>query len=336
MNERIWGIKQKHLANLFLQLEAAYGQMSRSLSDVDKLKHQETIYNLEQEIEVKDRELKEYEARTSPMVQHRMHTHWDDHLPHIDFRTANQWFERVLNEFSEEGGAAAFLLQNSNTMGGHWLIKRMRASLSTQIDFKPFPVVFESYEHLNHVDFLKKLGESLGIRIQDDDLNMYSLHIIERICQSLQSGSVVFIEIELWQNLAQREDFISWFLQDFWKKLLYSWHMASRQLPFIKLIAVIIANTPVPANCFPHLRCTCDQFRSEKLLELPLDRWIEQDIRTWLYTHSKLTSPAYGLSRVQIDAMARNIYETSDNGLPSSVHRALLRALENVTWKAQA
>jgi hypothetical protein len=337
MTQRLKDIKEKHVGFLYQKLEAAYAQKSSTLSHVDQLSINEQIAQLETEIQQAEKELSELELTLISSHNHHRHLHWDDHLPHIDFRIATEWFRHVLDDFPDEGGAAAFLIQNSNTMGGQWLVRRMRAFFDTPgetIDFKRYSIVFQSFEQLNPADFLKKIGERVGIRPSTDDTLVYSSEIITRICQSLQSASVVFIEVEIWQNIAQREDFIAWFLQDFWAALIRHWRQSPQQLPMIRLMTVIVANSPVPDDCFRHLRCTCDQPRSEHLLELPLERWQEQDIRNWLFRYSGLTNRSIGITRAQIDQMARNIYETSDNGLPASVRNALLRVLEQVPWEA--
>jgi hypothetical protein len=324
----------KRLADLIAEWVALNAAYDSELSSVNKLRLKRQIDSYEKEIQDTEHELKGLEL-TPIRSHHHRQLHWDDHLPHIDFQRATKWFKHVIDDFPEEGGAAAFLIQNSNTMGGQWLLRRMTSFLDIPgetIDFKHYPIVFQPYEQLSPADFLTKIGQRVGIPPSSD--NSYSSEIITRICQSLQSASVVFIEVEIRQNIAQREDFITWFLKDFWATLIRKWRQSSQQLPMIRMMVVIVAHSPVPTDCFSHLRCTYDQPDSEHLLELPLERWQEQDIRHWLFRYSGLTNPAIGITKAQIDQMAKHIYDISDNGLPLSVRNALLQVLEQGPWEA--
>jgi hypothetical protein len=323
MTQRLKAIKEKHLGLLYQKLEAAYAQKGSTLNRVDQLSIDEQIAQIEADIQQTEGELSKLEL---PLNRQ---SHWEDHLPDIDFRIATEKFSRVFSHLPDEGVAAAFFIQNSDTMGGRWLVRWMKTFSSHKtIDFKYHSIVFRSFEQLNPADFLKKIGEQLGVQPSTHGIHVYSSEIVTRICQSLQSASVVFIEVDIWQDIAQREDFVAWFLQDFWAALLRHWRQCAQDLPKMRLITVIIAASTIPDDCFSHLRCTYDQAHSEFLLELPLERWQEKDIRDWLFTYSGLINRTIGPTKEELALMARNIYETSDQGLPSRVWNALLRELE--------
>lgn len=322
---------ESYLGQLYKQYEASYGQLSRTLSDADAVKIKQQIATLEQEIQETEAKLRQLESSSGDT--NRRHLNWQASLPEINFEEAVKTFQQIVSQFGWEGGAALFLMQNAHLMGGKWCVARLRGLLKAA-DFKHYEIEFAPEARLDAESLLSRLGQYVGCEpiqeIQDAEqyaqaIRQHTRTVVGKICDSLQNGSVVFIELRLWDTLCLQDRFLPWFLHDFWIPLVHDeWQAIVQKHPMVKFIAVIVANTPISSGGLPaSLCCTQHRFDQAKVLELPLQAWTLDEIRTWLYVFSGL-----GLAKLQIEQMATVIYQASGNGQPALVHTALMEALD--------
>lgn len=149
----------------------------------------------------------------------------------------------------------------------------------------------------------------------------YIEKIITKICQSLQTGSIIFIEINKWDILESQEKLIPWFVDEFWIPLIQQCQITTQQkeLRRVKFIAVIDSESQLSSKCtnLPYYCCQ-NNFDSKKMLRLPLNFWTQLDIQEWLDCYSGLQKPAS-----EIDLIAKQIYNKTMNGVPSMVCEAL-------------
>jgi len=335
--ERKRQILEKRLAQLYEQYEAAYLQQGRMLGEADKVRVGQEIEHLEQEIEREEVKLQKLERVYGP--RNRRHLGWLAHLPEIDFREAIAIFSRIIEQLEdEEGGAALFFLQNCHSMGGKWCIARLRGMLKTA-DFKHYEIEFSPETRLNEHGLLSRLGQYVGCEPLPEEqdqaryaqvIKQHAQVIMRKICDSLQSGSVVFIELKVWDTQSLEDRFLPWFLQDFWVPLVrHEWQSVAQECPMVKFIVLVEAHTPLATGSLPQAMLSPqEQFDREKILELPLRPWTLDEIRKWLFVFSGLTAPHIGLDRHHIKRMARSIYHASGRGQPTAVYTALMDRLE--------
>jgi hypothetical protein len=118
---------------------------------------------------------------------------------------------------------------------------------------------------------------------------------------------------------------LPWFVENFWCPLVRQLPDTALKAPLVRIMFIIVANAAVaPEVLAPELRCTKEGFDSTKALELPLERWEERDIWTWLITYSGLRA---SLTPEQIKVTANYLYASSDNGSPNLVYRHLMQIL---------
>jgi inactive STAND len=155
------------------------------------------------------------------------------------------------------------------------------------------------------------------------NIKEYGAEIIKKICQSLQSGSIVFIEINKWDCLQSQESIIPWFVDNFWIPLIQESKIfiKEKELRRVKFVTVIDLESQLSTECnnLPYY-CCGDSFDYQKILKLPLNQWQQDDIQEWLEIYT-------GLSASKIDAIARNIYLKTMNGIPYMVCGALEQEL---------
>jgi hypothetical protein len=70
-----------------------------------------------------------------------------------------------------------------------------------------------------------------------------------------------------------------------------------------------------------------------RLLEIKLDQWTEQDIRTWLYAYSPLVYPPQGLKGPKIIEAARAIFNNNEQGTPRKVYQFLMQQFKQEHMK---
>ncbi|NET60202.1 MAG: hypothetical protein F6K47_29895 [Symploca sp. SIO2E6] len=178
------------------------------------------------------------------------------------------------------------------------------------------------------------LANQFGVRRNNStDIQEYTTNIIEKICNSLYCGQILFIYVELYSPDVE-DTFLVWFIKQLWNPLISRLlEQLSNQDPSIRVLAVIAVDGQVPEDCLPQdLYCGCrpEDFDSTKILEIPLETWTEEEIRNWLFNFSGLTDPKIGLSISEINRMAKSIFAASYGGLPARVYDELKKQLKDV------
>jgi hypothetical protein len=248
----------------------------------------------------------------------------EDTLPHTDFKRAISTAETIFTSFDSSGGAALFLLQKSRRMGAPWCVRRMRDLLNaTTRHFVHIPVGFSFDARLDEFGVLLGIARYFNIATEAASLERYTQEIITSICGSLQSGSVVFIEVSQWDYLQPQDRILTWFVNNFWQQLVRELPLIVQTHRKVRFVAVIGADGEIPMQQLPAaLCCVADEFDAEKILPLELEHWSVDDIRDWLESYS-------GLPAWQIDQVADTIYDASD-GVPKLVADILLEKFAHI------
>ena len=322
-------ILEQHLAKLYQDLEVIYGQMGHVLDDSDRLRLKRKVEVIEQEIEDADGKLSELE-RESP-VSYRPFLDWEAQFSDLDFRMAWGIFQEVWQQLNA-GGAALFLTQNCSVMGGEWFVARMHEAMHRTSDFRHVEIELGAEVQLSPIEFLNRLGQFYGFEPYSAGgaFRNYARNLLDRVCASLQSGSVVFLELRLWDTIGLSDQFLPWMMQDFWDPLVDRLPVIAEQHPLVKFVLAVLVNAPFSVDSIPSVFiCQSREFDGQKVVELPLEFWTAEDIKSWLFRYAGLTSSAIGLSPAQVAHLADSIYLSGGNGQPTLVHHALMKALRN-------
>jgi hypothetical protein len=208
-------------------------------------------------------------------------------------------------------------------MGGEWCAMRIRELLRRETSegrFRYMPVEFQAGERADRIALLRRLGQELGVEPAERDPQGFSRRVIEKLCGSLQSGSVVMLELRRCDYLSLEPGTIPWVLKDFWSHVIRELARVSKDFYEVKLITVLFFDGLPPEDCFAADQCcTLARFKKNKLLKIALQTWTQDDIRDWIARYSGLPLP-----RPQIDRMAGKIYASTD-GLPTLVVHELLK-----------
>ncbi|NJM20449.1 MAG: hypothetical protein HC907_17935 [Richelia sp. SM1_7_0] len=306
---------EEELANLTEQYTAVNKQRRQTLDERERLLLKKQADDLLEQMQQVEEELGKLENSQDNYNQN--YRNIQENLPQIDFRKAMHIIDIINNQFKRDVGAAFFLLEESYSMAGELLIYKIREELKSKTrNLKHIKVEISSNNSFDEFGLLASIGGYLSVSLTDDTnlIDCVNL-IIQTISQSLQSGSVIFIEIKRWDCFPYQDKILSWFIEDFWCSLIHECQMVAtqKQLLRIKFIAIIDSESKLAPECkeLPFY-CTQDDFTHTKILTLPLNIWELEDITTWLEYYSGLSAP-------QINLKAKQIYQKTMNGVPRMV-----------------
>lgn len=302
---------------LVVQYEALNEQYDQTLDYGQRVVLNKRIDKLRSEIEVLDNYL---EKRDNPDLLEKIH--------YINFTKIVYKFKRLLEVWGRKGGAFVLVLQDSHAMAGDLLVKRLKDELSGQAsEFKYFPVGFSGDNELNEMGLLRRLSKYLGVDNESNNIDELLTIVVERICDSLQTRSVVFLEITQWHNLPSQEKVqakvFSWLCDEFYPKLAakLSEAVSKKLWRRVYIFMLVVSDEDLPEECmqmtcpFLHEEQDIAGGKSKKIFEVSLENWSREDIEYWL----EFT----GLPDEQLEDKASRLYRRGRNGIPLIVRDAI-------------
>lgn len=260
---------------------------------------------------------------------------WDKHIHKIDYSLARKCFEPVINQLQKQEGAALFLLQNYAQMEGRLCLKSLKEEL-TQKGIKVHrecQIKFGDYYYGNGspIDFLIKLGEHLGEIVSDnfDSIQEPLEKITHKICGLFLTSGVVFIELEVKDT---HTELLDWFIKHFWVELVAKLPSLKQKYIHARFITIITTNHTLSSNWLkPYLTKVGRNFDCQKIIDLKLKKWGEDEIKHWINEHSQLTElGCYAPEEIMrmIPDIPSIVWKNSNKGLPKAAHADLLNQLE--------
>jgi len=311
-------IQREALNKRYGELAIEYATVNQQLSYLsggEKVRReQEAEVILQQMIEV-DAKLKASDVAS--LDRNRQYLNLEEELQKIDFVEAKEVVERIVSKFDRNGGNASFLLQRNLQMAGRLCLLEIKDRLQSNTrDLKSFPIEFSADTELNHIGLLNRLASHLGIEPMSEPME-YSSSIQQAIVRSLQSGSVVLIEIHKWDALplAIQREVLCWFLEQFWQPLVAQLPTIATTYSRVRFITILVVEDEIALDCQEYC-CLHDEYDGQKIIDLPLQDWTENDILGWL--------DYLGLPKQQSEGIAKRIYKAS-RGIPELVCSALRR-----------
>ncbi|MFB2934941.1 hypothetical protein ACE1B6_06650 [Aerosakkonemataceae cyanobacterium BLCC-F154] len=318
--------KEKRLQLLYNQFYALYAQLNTERNNAHKISIEEDIKQKEAEInnlKAEIKRLRELEIGSDRLYRNYCNT-WEEKIPKIDFSKANAIVDHIFKKIKNQEGAALFVLQNSRSMGGDWCITNIKSQLQNiGILYSPGKYEFLAHQQANQIDFLNFLAQKFKYEPYTGAPSRFIDELIEKICSSLCSGNILFIQVDIY-SLDSQNQFLSWFLKEFWCPLVRQLPEISQQHRLVRFVAVLSVGDLIEKDCLPDvLYCKKTKFDREKFLELPLQKWEQKHIEDWLFSFSELTSPPIRCTSTQIEEMARRIHKVT-KGEPNQVYNQLM------------
>ncbi|KYC35637.1 hypothetical protein WA1_07415 [Scytonema hofmannii PCC 7110] len=324
-------LKREELEKQYQALEKQYQELSQQLSFTinagDRVQLDMQLEDVYQRIQKINDEIKQLEPSQPDYNQYDKH--WQDKLHCIDFSEARKDFKDIIDKLRNIEKAAFFLLQDSFAMQGRLCVRCILEELNmTNIPLKRYePIGFLKPQDVNPNLFLSRLGEQLKIKPLAD-IEKYSQLVIETICNSYIESSIIFLELNISQTDNKLPDFFNWLIKDFWSLLLGEISKIKNQ-KFINLRVVIVMtlDDQVSKEILLEYKTTKQKFSCEKIFELKLKKWKQEEIENWLLDHSRLTAFIRSEDIKQdIEQIAKFVYKHS-KGKPSEASVALMGQL---------
>ena len=309
-NERERQALAAKYALLVNQFDALNQQYDECLDAGEQVILQTKIDNIEPEIKALEAFLEEDEP-----------SDLTDKLHYLDFKKIIRQFGALCDDFGRKGGASVLLLQDSAVMAGDLLVKRLREDLDKKAsDFKPLPIGFSGDGDLNEVGLLKSMGRYLGLATETSDLDELLEQVIETLCDSLQTRSIVFLEITQWERIPEQESVFEWLCKTFYPRLVskLSKTVAEKSWRRVYVFIIVVSDDLLPNNC---LEMTSSLLADDmgdqgnKIFNVEFDNWTQDDIEDWL--------EFAGLPGSELESVANRFYRRSRGGMPSIIRNAI-------------
>ncbi|AFZ61269.1 hypothetical protein H6G54_11070 [Anabaena cylindrica FACHB-243] len=296
-------------------------QIDNYSTEIDEL--YEKLENIEKQINQLKSEEKDLSSNNHlDNPNNQQQSKIDESLRYIDFKRALDTFEKIQSQFNREGDVALFFMEEHLIKRGDLCLQRLRDDLTPNTStlhrqhFRHCPVTYTS----GNLEAVMQ-GIASFFEVKQEEITPEA--VIQKIGNSLQNNSVLFIEIHCdISDSCEIEPLIPWFINDFWQPLRARITGLIEDYDGIKVIAIIISDVLLnPKLSTEQLSLYCDDdhhcFSRNKLIQIPLENWTKDDITNWLI---KYGNP--GLKRSDRNTIANKIYARTQ-GLPTAVCYAL-------------
>jgi hypothetical protein len=304
----------KRLAQKQEELAAIDAQLLGTLSKIDELKLNRDAEKLLEKIEGLEANLNKLDAQNKN--SNLRHLNLEKSFQKIDNEAGKEIAQSVNRILDDKNGAILLFLQRCTKQKGCYCLNEVLdlmisdRKVGDEIigDFRPYPVDLGSpISEFNEAEFSKRLASHLSPNLEGN------LHdIIKKLCASLRGGSIVFIKVENWDSVIEQEQFLDWFIKNFWQVVICELKPVFEEYSKIRFIVALMAKSKVFLDCcFLEYFCVKDTFDFRKIIEIPLPDWTVEDIKTWLIN-------VQGLSNQESLELASQIYRESE-GTPHTI-----------------
>ncbi|MEP7339955.1 MAG: hypothetical protein ABI977_19610 [Acidobacteriota bacterium] len=244
---------------------------------------------------------------------------WKSNLYLLDCRKARTEVEKIRNKLGNNSGAASFFIQDSEYMQGDHCVshikdvfryeKRQRRHLKAEFGHQ-FPLTSEM--------LLKRFKLDLGINAGGEDWQADARRIADKLCEDLNLGDLIFIEIVIGKIALHEQNCLQWILDKFWPLLL---DKAAGVGAGVHCLLVLIAHGRLFKPALP-VEFACVRHAHEKtpLREIKPEFWEVDEIEGWLTMHAKLPKGT------DVRSIAEGVWEKRK--LPSLITQSLLKELD--------
>jgi hypothetical protein len=178
-----------------------------------------------------------------------------------------------------------------------------------------------SEDFLEKESFLKRLltkpDAPIDKALMNANLDELAQQFRRDFCKPMRSGYRVLFLIKEWHRMTNSEEFLDWFVTDFWPSLIEE--INRTVLPDygrIRIVAALLSrgklDSPLPSN----LLCQPDCFSPYRLIDIPLPCWRPDDLEPWLMD-------VQGLKRDESRREAQRLCDDSD-GIPAIICSTLM------------
>lgn len=247
-------------------------------------------------------------------------------LQKIDFTQAKKNASLIRDRLKKDGGSVLLFLQKSKKQMGHYCVEEViNVIMGDQVidgqvvgSYRRIPVDLGSaISQCNETEFLIRLASHFNIQEESTDIKVLSQKLREKIRASIDCGTTIFLEINSLDDLLEKEGFLKWFIEEFWKPLIDEVTAISKKYRS-KLIVALIADSQILPDRPSAYFCDDKTLDFYKMLELSLPNWTVDDIYDWLILFRSVLPGMQEKTESELVQIAKKIYRDSE-GTPESV-----------------
>ena len=306
------------------ELSAVFAQIGSTINNVDAVKLNRKAEEILLEIDDLEGKISQLKASKSNLniIERKL----EKSFQKIDYSETKRFAGLIKKQFDCDGGAILLFLQrNKKQLGKYCVEELIYVLMNNQIidgkiegDYKRYPIDIGNVNYLpSKAGFIQGISEHLGID-SSSDLEEALTQIRRCIYSSLSIGSTIFFEIKGINKLTDKEEFLNWFLGNFWQPLIDEINILLKQNKN-KVIAALIADSQFPINCSSSIEfCHESILTPDKIIEISLSDWTFYDIYNWLIWFKNLSDQSAQMTLKEIEKMAQEIHDESE-GTPESV-----------------
>lgn len=318
----------KQLAQLEEELAAVEADIETASTASARRKREKEAENILVKIEEIEEKLIELDAE-SPEQSVRDRS-FEKILQKIDFVKAKETAALIKQRLSTDGGAVLFFLQETKLQMGRFCVEEvLNVILGDQIidgqvvgSYRRYSVDLDSaISQFNETEFLKCLASYFDLE-GSTDIKKLSQQLREKIRLSIDNGTTIFLEIKSLDELLEKEEFLGWFIKDFWKPLINEVLDVSQAYKS-KFIVALIADSQIFPECsdpdYPS-EYFCDEVSLDcyKMLSLSLPDWSVEDIENWLIRFRTISPKLQQKKQTDLKRIANKIHKES-RGIPQNI-----------------
>ena len=315
-DKKLIEIKQKYLGDLYKQIGAAHVRLAQ-VTGAEAVRVQTEIDDLDSKIKKTNEELNKLENPVINSNPNRNYLQIEEKLHNLDFTRPKKTFYKIVNFTNKHNAAPPFLLHESYLKAGDLYISAIKNYLDnveTEGELKYYPIILTDDKPIDEYGFLDGLAAHLNIT-PIPEINKqpeYIQQIIKKICQSVRGGTTIFIEFQSPYKILNPDNFLIWFIDKFWQKLLVCLPQITKNYANVKFITILCFHKKLPRQCLS-LSCYCNDKNPDrqKIIKIPLSKWKQSDIERWLES-------SVGLTISKSQSLAENIYDITE-GIPNAV-----------------
>ena len=308
------------LTNRYTKLVAEYEALNEQYDDTLDARQKVILNRKITELEVELKALGQHlDCEKKPDILDKLH--------YIDFKEIIERFRQILDSMGRQGGTTILVLQDSEVMAGDLLIRRLQEDLRSQAsNFRYLPIGFAGGNELDERGFLSRLSNhlgSLGAVSHSQNLEEVIDAVLEKLCTSIQTRSVIFVEIKQWHKLPSQEKVFSWLCSNFYPRLATKLTEAINEKSWrrVYVFLVIVSDDFFPDECIQGINSLnwaeendCTEGNGS-IFQVCLENWGQADIEDWLEFS--------GLPDDQLESTASRLYSRSRQGIPLMVRNAI-------------
>jgi hypothetical protein len=311
-------LRRESFARDFIRLEQDLAAVEEDLDTVQeavrKRRLQEQKRQLLADIDRLSEEQEEFEQLNSV-------TPWKGNLYKINHKESKEKTSDILRQFRTNPGSSLFLFQQSEDfLGNRYVEYLINLINSDDTDIGHFSQPYQiglTESNPRPIDFLWEFAHTLTVEKSDSQDLLVDL-ILDKIKVILSSCNVFFIQVNL-LKIGQHCEFISWFLDTFWKKLI------DRMPDDAVFIGVVTLESPLKEEFIQDCLYNASTLEQRRVVVLPQEEWERRDLQPWMskYSGHRTILPD------KLETLLRNVLEYQ-KGIPSRAERQLTRELDEL------